>query len=113
MKRLVFSILILLPFSFFHQFYYRKYIKIIKVEFDSKEEIVNTLYNKIGDNIDQQKATHILERLYEVDLIGAAELDLFKAIIDRKTLQLNPALRDGVRARVLKQIFRSVLRKEA
>ena len=88
------------------------YIKIKKLNLDSREEIINDLYKKIGDSINQQRAINIIERLYEKELITSFEVVLFKSLVHRKTLKLSPFLRDKVRARLLKQMLRTLLRKE-
>ncbi len=88
------------------------YLKIIEVELNSKDELVNDLCNQIGKRINQRRAVNILERLYEIDLVSSFEFQLFKSLLDRQTLKLTPALRDRIRARLLKEILRSLLRKE-
>ena len=88
------------------------YLKIIEVELNSRDELINDLCDQIGKRINQRKAVNILERLYEIDLVSSFEFQLFKSLVDRQTLKLTSALRDRVRARLLKAILRNLLRKE-
>lgn len=88
------------------------YLKIIEVELNSRDELINDLCDQIGKRINQRKGVNILERLYDIDLVSSFEFQLFKSLVDRQTLKLTPALRDRVRARLLKAILRSLLRKE-
>jgi transcriptional regulator CtsR len=88
------------------------YIKIIKIEITSEEEIINRLSKRIGNKIDQQRAYNIIDRLWEQEIIDSFQKTLFKSVLDRQTLRLTPQIRDRIRARLLKSILESLLRKE-
>ncbi|GAB6139197.1 CtsR family transcriptional regulator [Halanaerobaculum tunisiense] len=88
------------------------YIKITKVKLNSQKDLINHVYKQIGDKINQQTAFNIIDKLDETNLISSYEKNLFKTILHRRTLKLNVKQRDLVRARLLKGILKSLIRKE-
>ncbi|AGB40165.1 transcriptional repressor of class III stress genes [Halobacteroides halobius DSM 5150] len=88
------------------------YIMVTKIKLTSKCKILNQLFDNIKDQINQRKALNIIERLYEIKVISLAEKKLFKELIDKQTLGLESSKCDLVRARLLKSILKSLVKKE-
>lgn len=87
------------------------YIKIIKVEHDSKLETLNLIQERIGNRISQRKANNILERLQEEGIINAREKELLQNILHRRNLSVDLPGRDILRANMLRSALK-VLAKE-
>ena len=77
------------------------YIKIIRVEHDSKLETLKLLLEKIGNGISQRKSNNILQRLYEEDIITAREKELLQTVLHRQNLSVDLPERDILRAKLL------------
>ncbi|GAB6099813.1 hypothetical protein JCM16358_16920 [Halanaerocella petrolearia] len=69
------------------------------------------MYNKIENQISQRKALNIIDKLYEEEVISLYERDLFYTILCRKTIDLNTTSCKLLRARLLKGILKSLIRK--
>ncbi|MCK8816242.1 CtsR family transcriptional regulator [Natroniella sulfidigena] len=88
------------------------YIQITKVDSDLSYNIIETLYNEIGSQIDQLTAYNIIDRLAEEEIITSSEQKLLKAVVNRQNIGLKIPLRDIVRAQLLKGVLRVLIKKE-
>ena len=86
------------------------YIKIIKVEFGDNEDAQNLMINFIGDSITKNKAYHIVERLYEENLITKREEEIIKIVISDSSLSRIVDDRNELRADILKNILLILLK---
>lgn len=86
------------------------YIKIIKVEFGDNEDALNLMINFIGDSITKNKAYHIVERLYEENLITKREEEIIKIVISDSSLSRIVDDRNELRADILKNILLILLK---
>ncbi|ADL11679.1 CtsR family transcriptional regulator [Acetohalobium arabaticum] len=77
------------------------YVKIIKIDHDSKLKILKLMLNKIGDSISQRDANNIIQRLYEEDIMTKREKELLETMLHRQNLNLNLPDRDILRANML------------
>jgi len=88
------------------------YIRIRKVQIVSKARLQELLTEElIGESITQSVGNAIVERLFEDGLISQREAALMKIATSRNVLLLEPALRDQLRANMLKQMIAVILLK--
>jgi len=86
------------------------YIKITKLNLDINQNIINRLYNIIGNYITQKEAFSILERLFEEEIIDFSEKSLLKTMVSRDSIGISLPSRDMIRARLLKNVLKTLLR---
>ncbi|MFD1038203.1 CtsR family transcriptional regulator [Virgibacillus byunsanensis] len=77
------------------------YIRIIRIMYQEKAELIDEIIEMINPKITQQAAVDVLERLLEEELITEREAKLIVSAIGRETLAFQLPLRDEVRARIL------------
>lgn len=87
------------------------YVKIIRVEHDSKLETLKLMREQIGKGISQRKANNILQRLSEEEIISERERELLRHVLHRQNLSIDLPGRDIVRSKMLRSVLR-VLAKE-
>ncbi|HZJ99062.1 MAG TPA: CtsR family transcriptional regulator [Tissierellaceae bacterium] len=87
------------------------YIKIIKVEFEDNEDAAELMTNAIGDSISKNKAYHIVERLFEEELISKREEEIIKVSLSDSTLSKLADRRNEIRADMLKNILLILLKE--
>ncbi|PRX26171.1 transcriptional regulator CtsR [Orenia metallireducens] len=88
------------------------YIKITKLSLDINQNLINRLYNIIGNYINQKQSFSIIERLFEEDIISFSEKSLLKTMVNRDSIGLSLPARDKVRARLLKNVLETLLREK-
>ncbi|MBM7624992.1 CtsR family transcriptional regulator [Sporohalobacter salinus] len=88
------------------------YVKIIKIDHDSKLEILKLMLNKIGNGISQQNANNIIQRLYEEEVLTKREKELLKTILHRQNLNVNLPDRDILRANMLSSVLQVLAKAE-
>ncbi|HLQ71284.1 MAG TPA: CtsR family transcriptional regulator [Bacillota bacterium] len=77
------------------------YIRIMRVIHQDHADLIDEIIAMINPEVNQQEAFHVLERLYEEEVITKREAKLMMSAIDRTTLAFQLPLRDKVRSRVL------------
>ncbi len=88
------------------------YIRITKVETHSKAEYLAHLKQLVGDQLSQQNAKHIIQSLYENEVVTQKEAKIISAVMDRETLMLELPYRDRLRAKILKRVMDVILYSE-
>ncbi len=86
------------------------YIKIIKVYIEDNEDAIDIIINSVGDSISKNKAYHIIDRLYEENLISKREEEIIKVSISDSSLSRIMEGRNSIRADILKNILLILLR---
>ncbi len=81
------------------------YIRITKVETKDQGNYIKRLMELIGPAISQQQALYIIDGLLENNLITEREAKMIAAIVDRETLKMDVAVRDIIRANILKRLL--------
>ena len=81
------------------------YIKITKINFDSKTAYLMHMLSAIGDSIDAMSARAMLISLYDNNLITERELKIALCSVSDKALCKIVSGRDAVRADVMKNII--------
>ncbi|MCK8825819.1 CtsR family transcriptional regulator [Fuchsiella alkaliacetigena] len=84
------------------------YVKITKLEFDSKEKIIEKVFKQLDNQISQQKANNLLQRLFEEEMITKREKEMLAHILHRRSLDLDLPERDFLRARLLKAALKAL-----
>ncbi|HNW86529.1 MAG TPA: CtsR family transcriptional regulator [Candidatus Limiplasma sp.] len=89
------------------------YIRIFRMEQDTSEQLVYLLHERVGDTISSLEAEHLITQLKERDLISCDEAAIMKAAVCEScfTLPVPAALKDALRARILKSMLLEVARK--
>lgn len=86
------------------------YIKIVKVNIEDNEDASYLIINSIGDSISKRKAYHIIERLYEENIISRREEEIIKVVISDSSLSKLVDNRNELRADILKNILLILLK---
>ena len=84
------------------------YIRIAKMKMDD-DYILDLLTSKIGDAVSERSALHILEALFEEEIVSGEQKTIMDAAVGNSAIPLPNDLRDKVRAQILKQIILAVI----
>ncbi|MBO8136920.1 MAG: CtsR family transcriptional regulator [Desulfotomaculum sp.] len=85
------------------------YVRIAKVPLDNVKEWLKEFYNLVGDEVSQNAATAILQRLLNEKAITKREYNIMKAAVDRAVLKLELPWRDKLRAQILKAMITALV----
>lgn len=86
------------------------YIRIIKVSRDEKKDFLEAIYGHLQEEIAQNQAFHLLNRLKEEGFLTQREQELLQTMMHRQVLGINLPLRDMVRARLLKGVVLTLMK---
>lgn len=89
------------------------FIRIIRLNLDSSDQLYQLIHERIGNAISQDEATGYILHLSEQGFISAREAALMQAALGRDVLAVELPLRDHLRAKVLKAMLLALLRAEA
>lgn len=81
------------------------FIRIRKVQQSTDQEYLLECLKQIGKSIPQVSAEHLISRLMEDGLMSQREALLMRRLIARETLQLPIAIRDQIRARMMRTMI--------
>lgn len=84
------------------------FIRISKVTNEDKAKLIDEIILMVQPKISQQKATNILERLLEEELITTREAKIMFHAIERETLPFQLPIRDELRARILSAMLHAL-----
>ncbi|GAA0304770.1 transcriptional regulator CtsR [Gracilibacillus halotolerans] len=84
------------------------FIRISKVTNEDKAKLIDEILLMVQPKISQQKATNILERLLEEELITSREARIMLHAIERETLPFQLPIRDELRARILSAMLQAL-----
>ena len=89
------------------------YIRIFRMQQDTCEQLVYLLEERVGDQIPALKADHLITQLKERDVVTETEANMMKAAIadSSYTLPIHAAVKDALRAKILKAMLMQVARK--
>ncbi|MFC0525680.1 CtsR family transcriptional regulator [Pontibacillus salicampi] len=88
------------------------YIRIIRVEPQDKYKLLDDLMKLAQPKISQQGAIDIMERLLEEEVITEREAKLMVSAIGRNVLNVQIALRDELRSRIMVSMLTTLKYKE-
>ena len=88
------------------------YIRIFRMQQDSREQILYMLNERIGDSIDALSASHLISQLQEREFISPKEAALMNAAISSQALSLplSAEMKNALRAKILKSMLLDVAR---
>lgn len=88
------------------------YIRIFRMQQDSREQILYMLNERIGDSIDALSASHLISQLQEREFISPKEAALMNAAISSQALSLplSAEMKNALRAKILKSMLLDVVR---
>ena len=87
------------------------YIRIMRVRPEPTQLIMHTI-NAIGDTLDCNTAAAFLQNAVDADVLDRrSAILMLTAISDRALVKINPMLRDGIRADILKQMLIRTLKE--
>ncbi|NLI22544.1 MAG: CtsR family transcriptional regulator [Clostridiales bacterium] len=89
------------------------YIRIFRMEQDTCEQLIYLLHERVGDTISALESEHLITQLKERDLVSDDEAAIMRAAVSETcfTLPVPAALKDALRARILKSMLLEVARK--
>jgi transcriptional regulator CtsR len=87
------------------------YLRIIKLPL-IKEEILKLVYRSVGDYISEQSASGLLKRLQEEGFLTKREMILMRSVISKENLGNSVINRDMVRAKIIKAMLVTLMRRE-
>ena len=86
------------------------YVRIVRMTHPSQSTLLETLYRRIGAEIDEDSANAIIVLLFERKLVTKNEALLMKAAVAKNALALPVSAKNILRAAVLKNMLQQVFR---
>ena len=89
------------------------YIRIFRMEQDTSEHILHLLNDRIGDSIPALEASQLISQILERGLVTQGEASLILAAVNPQAMSLpiSAAMKDALRAKILKNILLEIARK--
>ncbi len=88
------------------------FVRIIRVPLEDGEDLLDIIYEKIGERVTVTEAMHVIRYLFEEDLITKREAHLMQTVIEvTASNQRDPEMEEE-RARLLKAMMIILLRHE-
>jgi len=89
------------------------YIRIFRMQQDTREQLLYLLNERIGDSIDPLSADHLIQQLFEREIVSRNEASLMKAAISPQALSLpvTTDMKNALRAKILKTMLMETARK--
>ncbi|WP_414048855.1 CtsR family transcriptional regulator [Macrococcus animalis] len=84
------------------------YIRITKIESNDKAAFIKHLIELTGQQITQQNAEHIIEGLFQNELISERERKILLSTMHRDVLMVDVPYRDYIRANILRNVLKIV-----
>lgn len=84
------------------------YIRIMKVNLVDDMELINTLLELVPEKLSMKEAQHLLQNLYEQELISKREAQLLALVMDKDSLQDANEGSDLVRSHMMKKVLNSL-----
>jgi transcriptional regulator CtsR len=89
------------------------YIRIFRMEQDTSEQLIYLLHERVGESISALESSHLITQLQERSLLGDGEAAIMLAAISPQALScpIPTAMKDAMRARIMKCMLMEVARK--
>ncbi|MDK6863669.1 MULTISPECIES: CtsR family transcriptional regulator [Nosocomiicoccus] len=88
------------------------YIRITKIETHAKADYLEHILGLIGDRLSQINAQHLIQSMYDREVITYNEARIMDRIILRETLLIDLPERDILRAHIMRNIIEAILYEE-
>ncbi len=86
------------------------YIKIKKIEYESKDDLLKKILEQIGDSISQHDSYSILNKLYEEEVIRLREKEMLENMLHRQNLSVRLPKRDLLRAKIFRSALKAIIK---
>jgi transcriptional regulator CtsR len=86
------------------------YIRIVRLDINSNDYIMYLLRERIGSRISQQAAEDIIYHMLSKGIITERESIIIKSVIHDKAIGIPSALKDNVRANIMKAMLMTILK---
>lgn len=87
------------------------YIRVMRVDIE-ENILLELVTQRIGEEIRQKDALNIIERLKEMDIVTPREAKIMKSVISDQTIAVPLAVKDKIRANLLKSMLISLIKGE-
>lgn len=89
------------------------YIRIFRMQQDTGKQLVYLLNERIGDSVSALSANHLIQQLQEREIVTPNEAAIMTAAVSAQSLSLPlpEALKDALRAKILKSMLLEAARK--
>lgn len=86
------------------------YIRIFRMQQDTREQLLYMLNERIGDSIDILSASHLIQQLLEREMITRSEAALMNSAVSAQALSLplTTEMKNALRAKILKSMLMEV-----
>jgi transcriptional regulator CtsR len=88
------------------------FIKIVRIDVDKDEYIFYLVTQRIGSKINEPAAEAIISHLMEQQIVTQREAIIMKAAVQDKSLGVPVAVKDNMRAAILKAMLTSVMTQQ-
>ncbi|HPF88842.1 MAG TPA: CtsR family transcriptional regulator [Candidatus Limiplasma sp.] len=90
------------------------YIRIFRMQQDTCQQLMYLLEERVGDQIPAIKADHLITQLKEREVVTETEANMMRAAIadSSYTIPIHAALKDALRAKILKAMLMQIARKD-
>ncbi|HHY81203.1 MAG TPA: CtsR family transcriptional regulator [Clostridiales bacterium] len=85
------------------------YIRIVRLDVDKNDYMRYLLSEGIGSKISEQNAMQIIQRMAEQNYISEMTAFLMKSAISDKAIAIPAALKDNIRASILKSMITAIM----
>lgn len=85
------------------------YIRIIKKDIEKTEHIGSIIDDKLSEGISSKDANQLAESLFSVGIINEGEKNIVLSAVSDKALQVDPQIRNSVRANIFEQILLNIM----
>lgn len=86
------------------------FMRIIRLNLGTGDGLHDLIHQQIGNQLSQEEAAGIIDRLMGEEIISRREADIMRAAVMRESLNLELPVRDVVRASLLKAMILAILR---
>ncbi len=88
------------------------FVRIIRVPLEEAEDLLDIIYEKIGERVTMTEAMHLIRYLREEDLITAREAHIMQTVMEVATPGQHDPDMEEYRARIFKAMLMVLLRHE-
>ena len=81
------------------------YIRIMKVNLVDEMDVLNTLGDLIPPQLSVREANHLLQNLYENELISKREAQMMALMMEKDTFPVSVKNRDEIRSNMMKKLI--------
>ena len=85
------------------------YVRIVRMDQDKDDYLLELLTEGIGEEIDEKKACHIVDALLDKEIVHPKEAGIMKAVLSKDAISLPEGLKKKVRAQLLKVMLIAVI----